>query len=244
MVELGVPTCVFGKAPDRTKPTVHYPGVSPTLFNPAAQLFVYKEMVKKENAGRIASANSQRTWYKKMGYEVHPVTGCPLSQLAEAPPALEAGTKGQHVSGRPDRGSSGGSEVALLPPLRQSTSTAGLRSELSAARPLSSVLSALTEHSEYGAGYSAVEPSMASLQPPPLPERRRRQPPPLEQGHWPRSPAEAVAGAGSPPRRAQILLRAASEPNVVRAVRPYRHWQGGPLHAAVGLAVPQPAFSP
>jgi len=159
MVELGVPTYVFGKEPDKSKPPVAYPGVSPTAFDPASQLMIYKEMLRKERDGKLNSDVTQRKWYKKMGYETNPVTGRPLSPKTELSPSPEmfSALSGQRSGSR--KGSTLGTDAGLLPPLRRSASEL-VRSDLSATRPLSTVLSAAT-HLDDDRGHSVVTPNPA-----------------------------------------------------------------------------------
>jgi len=137
MVELGVPSVLFGPVPDPAKVQPTYPGVSPKHFNPAAQLVVYRQMLKKEFDGVQNNAVSQNTWFKKMGYKAHPGTGRRLASELEP-------TSPETICSRSDPRTGGihgmSSDVAPLPPLRQS----GSNSCLSATKPLSSVLSAQT----------------------------------------------------------------------------------------------------
>eukprot|EP00928_Gymnodinium_smaydae_P038224 TRINITY_DN26408_c0_g2_i1.p1 TRINITY_DN26408_c0_g2~~TRINITY_DN26408_c0_g2_i1.p1 ORF type:complete len:286 (+),score=38.71 TRINITY_DN26408_c0_g2_i1:126-983(+) len=116
MVELGVPTCVFGKPPDPlTAPP--YPGISPNAFDPSGAVAAYRDVLTKERTSRavgqlltkdiiarrgqppslgalcgdvMPGRESLRTLYNQLGYTFSATTGLPAppKALSEAQGSL------------------------------------------------------------------------------------------------------------------------------------------------------------
>mmetsp|Transcript_117977 Transcript_117977/g.328767 ORF Transcript_117977/g.328767 Transcript_117977/m.328767 type:complete len:231 (+) Transcript_117977:71-763(+) len=172
MVELGVPSCLFGPEPDRSKPVQAYPGVSCTHFDPASQLAIYKEALQKEKVGLRSSERRYVDLQERRRRRGAGSSAAALGTLleADADSLARAAVAAGH-SGR----SPAGSSLSALPPLRHSRSESALACQppaalgpsswLGANRPPGTPESALTVVTPDASLLSAAAPARAGPTP-------------------------------------------------------------------------------
>lgn len=244
MVELGVQTISFGP-PFHTRvdgcgriiprpPEPRFPGISPTAFDPSAQLQCYTEVLQKEKnclqanrevADRMESVRHEphnaglsshlgdllpgyqalMDYYGRLGYEAHPISGKPVLPAPPEPPFPRL----------PRPTDAGGAQLSPAPGPRSALSAAAV-----AVTRRSASASALSAAAP--SFVSAVAPSFASAAAPSLGSAAR----PLASllsATAPSLPAAAAPPAALP----AALARSASEPlrrpgGAPRAYRPPR----------------------
>mmetsp|Transcript_109518 Transcript_109518/g.353455 ORF Transcript_109518/g.353455 Transcript_109518/m.353455 type:complete len:203 (+) Transcript_109518:394-1002(+) len=179
MVELGVPVVRFGDPPEKGAPA--FPGVSSTAFTPSGQLCVYRDILRKERAGRGDAAllapapprgpggdpaerlgdilpgyRSLGAAYSRLGFTAHPMTGRPVrpdyGALFPSKARRGPGSRAGSSLSRSDPGP--------LPPLRHGRSELGVPSVLSVGSWFSAAEAAPA--SRAGSAVTSVAPSAAS----------------------------------------------------------------------------------